>query len=202
MLNLLVLVVMIYLGQHLNAMECNLLCSGPRKQSYEPNGLLTIACNVPWTKVDYTVIFDEVVLMKIVEIPSVIDAETKLIISSRAYQELIRTKSKTKLKNKIACVFKYSSLSEKEFLRSSGHYAAEWAIFKGFTKLNIYGCDNWFGDFKCLDNNMHDITKPHYIKNFNVDFSADVQTARGLYWKQSWEKMIKQNPNVEFNFIP
>jgi len=49
---------------------------------------------------------------------------------------------------------------------------------------------------------MHDTTKPHYIKNFNVDFSEDVQIARGLYWKQSWEKMIKQNPNVEFNFVP
>jgi hypothetical protein len=183
-------------------MECNLLCSGPRKKSYKKNGLPTIGCNIPWTDVDYTIIFDEVVLMKIIEMPDIIKEDVKLILSTVAYQELRRTKSVDKLKNKIECVFKYNSLSEKIFLRSSGHYAAEWAIFKGFKKLNIYGCDNWFGDMKCLDNNMHNKANPFYIKNLNEDFDEKYQIMRGEYWKKSWEKMIIQNPSIEFNFVP
>ena len=183
--------------------ECNVLCSGPSRKSYIQNDLPSIGCNFPWTKVDYTIIFDFPAIDKLCENPLLIDDSVKLVIHQRVYGHLKHTNKLDILKSKIDSIFNYPIGNTAEFFRSSGHYAALYMISMGFTKLNIYGCDNYFGDDRCVDNYTHQIGFPHYIENTNlINFGEERLIKRGVSWRDEWHKMIKQHPNIHFNFIP
>jgi hypothetical protein len=182
--------------------ECNVLGSGPSRVSYTPNKLPSIGCNFPWTKVDWTIIFDPAPLIRLAENPKLIDSSTGLIISKHAHLHIKHHNLIQKIPHAIIAIYKNISRPHYGFKRSSGHYAAQWMIAKGFTKLNIYGCDNYFGDLKCVDNYSHTPGTDHYIENLNLQVYSDKKLEqRGLEWQHSWNMLIKQHPNVEFNFV-
>lgn len=180
--------------------ECNVLGSGPSRKSYIPNNLITIGCNIPFCRVDYNVVFDENVLLKILENPKCINEDAKYIISNITHEVIKRDeKLKKFFEPKIDSLYKMMNGERK----SSAHYACLAMISKGFNKLNIYGCDNYFGDRNCLDNWTHNIENPHYIpENLNNRLSKDTLFNKCESWNRSWHIMINQHPKVEFNFIP
>ena len=183
--------------------ECNILGSGPSRISYRENELISIGCNFPWTKVDMTIFFDIEAIYRLCETPTLIDQNTKLIIHQRVYSDLNQSKKIGGLKYRIGGVFNSPLSFNQKFTRSSGHYAASWMINLGYNKLNIYGCDNFFGDDLCLINYSHEPSTPHYIENPNIErYSVEQLKTRGKTWREEWHKMIKQHPKVEFNFIP
>lgn len=181
-------------------MECNVLGSGPSRKSYVPNNLPSMGCNIPWTKVDYLIISDEIVMEKICLDDMEIDF--KLILSEEAHSYLTKNNLLSKYENKIDSIFQ--GMRGLFSRKSCGHYACLTMISKGFTKLNIYGCDNYFGDNICLDNWVHNKENPHYISE-NSEFYGPRNNSqvyqRGLDWKKFWNQLIKKYPNVEFNFI-
>mgnify|MGYP007071562467 CR=1 FL=1 len=182
--------------------ECNLLCSGPSRKSYIPNDLPTMGCNIPWTKVDWTIIFDSIVLEKIIDNPDFVSIDTKLIVSSHAIGE-IKEKGKLKdLNHNIISIYRYNPITTRLMKKSTGHYAAEWLIFMGYNKINIYGCNNWFGDLYCTENYMHDSSNPLNIENENIPRGEKYMINRGKHWKKYWEKLIAHHSHVHFNFIP
>lgn len=96
----------------------------------------------------------------------------------------------------------HHSHSRNVLRRNSLHYAAEWSISKGFKKLNIYGCDNWFGDRLCKDNWSHTPNTIHFIDPKETTFMSDEQLfLRGEKWIETWNYLINLHSDVEFNFI-
>jgi hypothetical protein len=185
-----------------NIKECNVLGSGPSRVSYVPNELPSIGCNFPWTKVDWTIIFDPDPLVRLADNPALIDLDTQLIISKHALIHIKHHKLIDKIPHKIAATYKNISHPEYGFKRSSGHYAAQWMISMGYNRLNIYGCDNYFGDLYCTDNYSHTPNTAHYIDNTNLKVYSDEQLRnRGKEWHHAWKMLEKQHPNVEFNFV-
>ena len=181
--------------------ECNIFGSGPSRKSYVPNDLPSIGCNFPWTKVQSTLMIDTEAIDKLCLNTSLIEVETNLILHKDIYYYLLQTNKIHLLKNKIHSIFKLKESTQK-FKLSSGHNACLYMISNGFNKLNIYGCDNFFGDDTCLENISHDKSLPNYIENAFLQIcSIDVLTERGIFWRGYWHKMIKQYPHVEFNFI-
>jgi hypothetical protein len=49
---------------------------------------------------------------------------------------------------------------------------------------------------------MHDESNPLNIPNENIEKGMHYVKYRGYKWKKSWQRLINQNPNIEFNFIP
>jgi hypothetical protein len=180
--------------------SCNILCSGPSKKSYVDNGLVNISCNVPWTKSEYTLIGDPVVVIKDLEI-NCIHPETKLVISNLCFQYLRAINNFEKIKHRVHSVYKIQETFI-DLKRSTGHYACEWAISQGYNELNIYGCDNYFGDDLCIDNWSHDKNQPHYMENHNLQRPESDLQNRGLKWRRHWSVLINKYNNVKFNFIP
>jgi hypothetical protein len=182
--------------------EGNVLGSGPSRVSYIPNGLPTIGCNFPWTKVDWTLIFDHEPILKWLETPSVFPEGLPFIISWHCYDYLKKNKLLDKIESRIICVFKrYNSNPNLEYPGNAGHYATEWMIKQGFNKLNLYGMDNYFGDLLCKDNFSHQLGAIHYIENIDANWSEEQLVKRGKDWQTVWKRIIKCNPQVEFNFI-
>jgi hypothetical protein len=191
--------------------ECNLLGSGPRRNMFIDNlDMVNIGCNFPWTRFDYTIIDHRAPLYKLISTPESIPEPTKLVISNNCLKFLKEENFYNQLKDRIDSVFvHYDTLTygiknrKKNILnRSSLHYAAEWAIYKGFKKLNIYGCDNWFGDLACTKNWSHTPNTVHYIDPTKTTFLDEhALQERGKKWIETWKYLIKYYSNVEFNFV-
>ena len=181
--------------------ECNVLGGGPSRISYIPNDLPTIGCNFPWTKVDYTVINDVDVITKLIEFPELLSEEIGIIFHQKAYNYLL--KSNIILTNRTKSIFTFYRINNELISRNTGHYAALWMIREGFTKLNIYGCDNFFGDLVAeesfTDTLIRNSESKYYISR--ITKTIDERIERGRRWKLNWDIMIEQNPNVEFNFV-
>jgi hypothetical protein len=182
--------------------EGNVLGAGPSRISYIPNHLPSIGCNFPYAKVNWIMTIEEVVILKWLEDPSIFDPEAKFIINQNVYSYLKRENILNKVKHKIHSIYKIHNISSIEFTGSSGHYAAEWLISQGFNKLNLYGMDNYFGDTLCENNYSHQPNTSYYMSSRSKEFYTPEQLIqRGKEWQTSWQRIIKYNPNVEFNFV-
>jgi hypothetical protein len=182
--------------------ECNVLGSGPSRKSYIPNELPTIGCNFPWTRVNWLVFFDVQPILKYLENKKLISDDVKFIVSKHAYDYLKEQNLILEIQNKIECVYKKHNVSTIEYSGNSAHYAVEWAIYKGFKKINIYGCDNYFGDLECTENFTHNKNSEHYIENLWVNVNPKENLLkRGREWQLCWKRIIKYNSNIEFNFV-
>ena len=182
------------------AKSCNILCSGPSRKSYIDNGLVNIACNIPWTRAEYTVVGDPAVILKDIEV-NCISLDTKLVLSNLCVEWLKATNKFEQIKHRVHSIYKIQENFIK-LKRSTGHYACEWAISQGYNELNIFGCDNYFGDNLCIDNWSHEKGQSHYMENHNLKrFKEDLQI-RGLKWRHHWSVLINKYNNVKFEFIP
>jgi hypothetical protein len=185
-----------------NIKEGNVIGSGPSRVSYIPNDLPSIGCNFPWCKVDWIIAIEKYPILNWLEDPSIFDEHSQFIIDTIVYNYLKQENILDKVKHKIHSIYKRHNMSSVVFEGSSGHYATEWMISQGFNKLNLYGMDNYFGDILCADNYSHQPDRKFYAPNRSKELYSEQQLIqRGKEWKIGWERIIKYNPNVEFNFV-
>jgi hypothetical protein len=181
----------------------NVLCSGPRRRSYVPNELPSIGCNFLWTDAQWTIIKHPIVIHTLLKSPDIMPEHTRLIVEYECLRHLKDDGVYDQIKHRIHSIFKYKGMIS----RSTGHNAAEWMIQQGFNYLNIYGCDNWFGDVTCTDNWAHCNDNPNKVYNENLIMGyskdeIDHLTTRGHNWKTAWVYLINKYTGVTFNFVP
>ena len=159
-------------------MKTALLCNGPSRVAF--NSRLgynyIIGCNIPWTKVDSTVVLDKEVLEKMQSL-------NRFYCSRNAWREC-PTKTRDKLIGYLVELF--DPLVDYD---STGHAAARILLKLGATEIDIYGCDSWFA------NNTESYTHKY------VDSRSDDMTKNVSVWRSRWYDLMDKNPSVKFNFI-
>lgn len=157
-------------------MKVALLCNGPSRDLFDSSSQYDcrIGCNIPWTKVDFTVIMDVGVLDKW-------NNPCRFYASVKAWNEF-RTKDR------------FSDYLIELFVPSldydtSGHAAARRAIMTGAKQIDIYGCDSWFSD------NTESYTHK-FVDGRSIDMSKQISG-----WRKKWNTLIEANPDVKINFI-
>ena len=163
-------------------MRCAVLCNGPSRNLFTDTGKYDyiIGCNIPWTKVDCTIVLDVGVVAKwwSKKLPAV-----PTWFSEHAWRE-------TKFKNRE--FFKDSFLGLVYPLPeydSSGHVACSKAIQLGYKEIDIFGCDSWFVS------NTDSYTHQFYD-------SRPSDTSKHIVgWRKRWETIMSSNPEVVIKFI-
>lgn len=169
-------------------MKCAVLCNGPSRVLYSPKPeySLIIGCNVPWTYVDSTVVLDDWKLIEAwVANPTLITCP--VYFSDRAWKKLNKLDPDSPLREQqIGKLIKTMP-----HYHSSGHVAAEIALARGYTELDIFGCDSYSHDtivstsWDLIDQGGRSAT------NMNI--------VRG--WRKRWNLMQLKHPNVVFTFF-
>ena len=150
------------------------LYTTPSKYDY------VIGCNIPWTVVNAIVISDERVIDYWGSV-KVDKPNTNFILSERAWKQL----EESQYKNTVNVIDVLSVLDGAE---TSAHIAVKYLISKGYTDIDVYGCDSRFSD---------DIKSrtDSYIHKQN--HSKDIVRI----WNTCWDNIINQNSSVEIKFI-
>jgi hypothetical protein len=164
-------------------MRCAVLCNGPSRTDYEPSteyGFI-IGCNIPWTKVDATVILDDEIIYHLAKYP-------ELIIPSYFARKAWMLTDGIK-KRKLFEPYLIELIDPNYPWHSAGHIAVEIMITKGFTEIDIFGCDSWF------ENTLESYTHKY------SDTSASNVNACITGWKTRWNKIMIDSPEVKLNFI-
>lgn len=142
----------------------------PESNSYD----YVIGCNIPWTKVDSTVILDVNVLDKI-------DVPLNFYASRNAWREF---REREKLIGYLIEIF--DSIPDYD---SAGHAAARILLKLGATEIDIYGCDSWF------TNDTESYTH-QWIDSRSIDMNRNVSV-----WRARWYELMSKHSHVNFNFI-
>jgi hypothetical protein len=180
--------------------ECNVLGNGPSRKSYIPNDLPSIGCNCPWCKVDWVIVADPEIIKKSIDDKLYIPSTVKILLGEGAYRILKSENLFDKIKSQVIGIYKHPIRNGLKFTQSSAHFATEWMISQGFNKINIYGCDNYFGDLLNLDSYTHEPGTLEYKQNELVHDEQE-RILRGKDWQKAWHIIINKNPNIEFNFV-
>lgn len=166
-------------------MKCAVLCNGPSKVLYKDNSDYdyVIGCNIPWTRVHATVLLDK-------EVVRLWDKDPTLI-NVPAYFSVDAWRETDGIKNREFFIpFLLELVEYKIEYFSSGHVAVTKAIEKGYTGIDIYGCDSYF--------EFNIVSYTHkFIKNANADDSYK----HVVNWRNNWNMIINNNPEVKINFI-
>lgn len=201
-------------------MECNILGNGPSRKSYVPNGNFSIGCKFLWTDADLSVILDNCIIDTFIQQPELIPEPTKLVIGVDNYFYAKQTLTPEQFEYLTSRTIEYYKIdSPAQFCNdpfpkdislrlvptskfrktlNTSHIAAELAIAKGYTKLNLYGIDNWFGDKTCMDSYI-DIGELYGFKLEKSNMlNVEIKT---FGWRQQWKYMINKYKHVEFNFV-
>jgi hypothetical protein len=162
------------------------LCNGPSRSLYDPSKEYEyrIGCNIPWTTVNSTVIADEHVLRVI--------ARDNTLLNCPAWfsEESWRATDEWKVRDYINNNKFFLGFIKRGEGLSSGNIACGKLIELGYTDIDIYGADAFW-------------TLEHHngVKSYTREFLPDPVSNNTLSWRLTWQKMIKNNPNVTFNFI-
>lgn len=151
-------------------MKTAILGNGPSRTLYnEDNDFdIVIGCNIPWTKVDATVICDiEIIdLLKkdftLIQVP--------VIISTIVFERLKEFKMVDKFT--ILDVFK-----PKDW-HNAAHYAADYLMTKEVNEVHLYGCDSIF------EEDISSVTDEVVEKNMNLDKFI-------RKWRKVWDKKFE-----------
>lgn len=159
-------------------MRVAILCNGPSRVDFKSSLGYTyiIGCNIPWTKVDSTVVMDVNILQKMKDPYS-------LFVSRKAWIEC-PNKVKDKLIGYIRGLF--DPLPEYD---TAGHVACRKVLELGATEVDIYGCDSWWDD-----------TTESYTHKYSDSRSSDMNN-HIIVWRTRWKELMDKNPQVQFNFI-
>lgn len=157
-------------------MKCAVLCNGPSRIDYKPSSgyNYVIGCNIPWTKVDATVVLDVNVLDRW-------KSPCNFYSSVSAWREL-------RNRDRFTDYFLGFINTELEY-DSAGHAACRKVLEMNPTVINIYGCDSWFV------NNTDSYTHQY------VDSRAEDMTKNVSVWRSRWYTLMDSHKNIEFNFI-
>lgn len=163
-------------------MKAAVLCNGPSRTLFNSaDGYnYIIGCNIPWTKVDSTVVIDIDVISKWLhyKIPLV-----PIWFSEYVWRE-VRLKDREYFKDSFLGLVK--PLPEYD---SSGHVACSKVIELGYEQIDIYGCDSWFSN----DTNSH---THKYCDTRPTDTSKHIEG-----WRKRWNTIIDGHPEVKITFI-
>lgn len=166
-------------------MKCAVLCNGPSRSAYNPETeyAFRIGCNIPWTKVDCTVILDPQMVKVLVRDISLIDCGVYFSQAAWDYVEEVGASS----------LFKSLGIIQKTRKGlSSGNLACMKAVELGYKDIDIYGADA----MTTSDIRSNNVSKS-YTRNFLDSDSMNMSPD----WRTNFNKMIQSHPNVNFNFI-
>lgn len=166
-------------------MKCAVLCNGPSRTMYQPSPeyAFVMGCNIPWTKVDATVVLDTTMIEYWYNNPDAITVPT--YIGSKGWEKVKQLRAEEFFNKYLIEVIKVG----KE-LDSSGHNAVKCMIKRGFTEIDIYGCDSRFK--RVVESYTSNFVEQTVPSNFRF-------TVEG--WNRMWNSIIKNNPQVKINFI-
>ena len=166
-------------------MKCAVLCNGPSRSAYDPNKeyAYRIGCNIPWTKVDCTVILDPQLVKVLIRDISLIDCKVYFSQDVMEYVEQVAAKQ----------LFDTLGIIQKTHKGlSSGNLACLKAVDLGYTDIDIYGADAM---------TTNDIRSNNVSKSYTRNFLDSDSMNMSPNWRTNFNKMIKDHPNVKFNFI-
>jgi hypothetical protein len=168
-------------------MTCAVLCNGPSRSAYNPEKEYTfrIGCNIPWTKVDCTVILDQQLVNVLINNPDLIDFN--IYFSEDAWQHVRTIKAENLFKDR----FVGTIVKAKKGL-SSGNLACLKAVELGYTDIDIYGADSF---------TTNDIRSNTVRRSYTRKFLDSDSINMSGSWKTNFNKMIESYPEVTFNFI-
>lgn len=159
-------------------MKVAILCNGPSRNLYSDSSQYNyiIGCNIPWTKVDSTVVLDADVLLKM-------NTPQRFYCGNQTWMNT-PIKVRNKLIGYLASMIK--TLPDYD---STGHAAARTVIEMGATEIDIYGCDSWFG--ANTDSHTH-----QWVDSRPIDMNKHVSV-----WRARWYELMASHPDIVFNFI-
>lgn len=163
-------------------MKCAILGNGPSRSAYNPENDydLLIGCNIPWTKVDFTVIMDPDVIGVWCKHKDLITVPICVGTAAWKYTSTIQFRPYILKKN----LFKELLVVQQHY--SSGHLAARKAIDMGYKYIDLYGFDSYFAD-----------TMESYTREYVVEKPMNHVEK----WRKLWDQIITSHPGVVFNFI-
>jgi hypothetical protein len=166
-------------------MKAAVLCNGPSRVDYRPSTEYNyvIGCNIPWTTVDATVVLDENVIERWSKQPDLIKVPVYFSRKAWMYTDEIK-------KRDFFIPYMIEIIDILPEFDSSGHNAVSCMIRKGYTEIDIYGCDSWFE--QTIVSYTH-----QYFKNLNPDDSK--KHING--WRTRWNNIMAGSPEVKLNFI-
>lgn len=169
-------------------MKGAVLCNGPSRVSYVPSDeyQFVLGCNVPWTEVDATVVLD-------IALISIWD-EQRGLIKCPVYFSKASWEHVQQLDADFYSKFFVGDVVSEKHYHSSGHTAVEIMIQKGFTEIDVYGCDAYFDKTK-TDSFTRDFIK---IESPNQALRA---VDKMIGWKVRWTTLLQRHPNVKIKFI-
>jgi len=161
------------------------LCNGPSRSAYNPDKeyAYRIGCNIPWTKVDCTVILDPQMVKVLIRDISLIDCKVYFSQDVMEYVDQIGAKQ----------LFDILGIIQKtQKGLSSGNLACLKAVELGYTDIDIYGADS-FTTGNIRNNTVDKSYTRNFIDSDSMNMSPD--------WRLNFTRMIESNPEVKFNFI-
>ena len=168
-------------------MKCAILGNGPSRSLYSPenNYSIIIGCNIPWTKVDWTMVMDEEVILAWSKNPQLITCPLYASVEAWRYSAAIKFREYIIGQSLFLGLFERpKEISDIKYC--SGHFAAIKAIELGYKHLDLYGMDSYFED---------------NIESSTREFIPRVPTNNAAKWRKVWNEIISSNPEVVFNFI-
>jgi len=165
-------------------MKAAILGNGPSRVSYTNPWQYdyVLGCNIPWTKVDATIVVDIEVIMHLSKHPEKI---TKMYASANAWRYTDEINKRHLFDGCLLKIIEKNHLGE-----SSAHIAAKVLIGLGYTEIDIYGCDTKFGTS----------TTESYTHQY-VNTSNDDQETAAAKWRKRWVVMQGAHPEIKFKFI-
>jgi hypothetical protein len=168
-------------------MKAAVVCNGPSRFAFQENLKYnyTIGCNIPWIKVDSTVILDSNVVERWSRDLNLISCPAFFTLKSWM------TTDELKIRNYILEHNLFIELLPQypEFY-SAGHIAASIMCKQNYTELDIFGVDSMFED-----------TVESFTNTLVNDYNPDSERQRIVNWRLNWDKLQKDYPEVIFNFI-
>jgi len=168
-------------------MKAAVICNGPSRfafqESLEYN--YVIGCNIPWIKVDATVILDGNIIHKWAQDLKLISCP--VFFTTRAWRITDEVKIREYIENNNLFIDLMPDYPE-HF--SSGHIAALIMCENDFTELDIFGVDSMFKD-----------TVESFTNTLVYDHNPDSEQQRIVAWRKYWDKLQNDYPDVTFNFI-
>jgi hypothetical protein len=167
-------------------MRAALLCNGPSRVAFKSREGYTyvMGCNIPWADVDGTTIVDVAVIRNFATVNY---RKIDLHITRECYNILGGFKKDgIRLNELLDCKI----IPKPNDFYSSGHMAALSLIEKGYTDIDIYGCDSYFEEV--IDS---------FTWQFVPTYANDKHKAKQIIeWRKNWAS-IKIDKNVKLNFI-
>ena len=160
--------------------------NGPSRILYDESKeyLYRIGCNIPWTRVDATVLLDVDLLTLMQKDKSLLKYPAYFSAKAWMFADSCHLRAHFYSNNLFLGLIGYDNND------SSGNVACKKLIEEGYTEIDLYGCDSYFTE-------THGYNTESYTRNFVPAGSVN----NSYRWKLSWDAMIKKHPDIKFNFI-